>query len=227
MASVLPATPSTAGAASPVPPKAGAVIVNLLTYPGSPYPPDAKMVALTFDDGPSPIYTPQILRLLVRYHVPASFEIVGSEGAEHPELLHQEAADGMALVDHTWNHVNLTTLNAAGWVTQVDQTDTLLSAFLGHPVVCLRPPDGYIDPAVVPQLANRGLAALMWDIDPSDYLRPPASLIVQRVLSALHPGAIVILHDGGGDRSPTVSALPALITDIRKAGYTLIQACRG
>jgi peptidoglycan/xylan/chitin deacetylase (PgdA/CDA1 family) len=219
------AVTATTSVAPPKPLRSGTVIFNLRTYPGSPYPPGAKVVALSFDDGPSLLYTPEVLGILLRYHVPASFEIIGAEGADNPGLLHQEVADGMTLVNHTWNHQKLTTLTAPGWVAQVDRTDRLLSAVMGHAVICLRPPEGYTDPAVIPELARRGLAVLMWDVDPSDYLEPPASVIAQRVLSAVHPGAVVILHDGGGNRSNTVAALPAIITGIRRAGYSLVQVC--
>jgi len=219
---LLPTTPRTADWAVP-----GTVIYNLDTAPGSPYKPGQKAVALTFDDGPSPIYTPQVLQILVADHVPASFQIIGQSGAAYPDLLRQEAADGMSLVNHTWTHVALTTLPPSGWTGQVDQTNSLLQSITGHPVQCLRPPYGYTDSAVVAQLGQRGLAELYWDVDPSDYLRPGASVIAERVLSAIHPGAIVVMHDGGGDRSQTVSALPAIISGIRADGYQIVPVCGG
>jgi peptidoglycan/xylan/chitin deacetylase (PgdA/CDA1 family) len=205
----------------------GTVITNLITAAGSPYRAGQKVVALTFDDGPSPVYTPEILQVLTSSGVPASFQIVGSEGALQPGLLAQEVADGMSLANHTWDHVDLTALSPAGWIHEVDDTDTLLAQFTGHPVRCLRPPYGYTDPGVVSQLGQRGLAELFWDVDPSDYLRPGTAVIVQRVLGALHPGAIIGLHDGGGDRSQTVAALPAIIAGARAAGYTFVPVCNG
>src|SRR5664280_474762 len=127
----------------------GTVIYNLDSAPGSPYRPGQKVVALTFDDGPSPIYTPQVLQILVADHVPASFQIVGEYGAAHPEILRNEAANDMPLADHTWTHVDLTTLPASGWPGQVDQTDALLQGITGHPVRCLRPPYGTTDSTAV------------------------------------------------------------------------------
>jgi len=205
----------------------GTVITNLDTAVGSPYGPGDKVVALTFDDGPSPIYTAQLLHILVGDHVFASFEIIGENGARYPSLLRQEVAEGMVLVSHTWSHVDLTTLPASALPVQLDQTDRLLENFTGHPVRCLRPPGGLTDAAVLAALGQRGLAELYWDVDPSDYLKPPASVITQRVLSALHPGAIVILHDGGGDRSQTVAALPSIISGIRARGYQIVPVCEG
>ena len=206
---------------------AGTVISNLDTAPDSPYTAGEKVMALTFDDGPSPTYTPQVLQILVADHVPASFEIVGENGAAYPQILRQEVTDGMVLVNHTWTHVDLTTLAASGWPGQVDQTDALLQGVTGHPARCLRPPYGFTDAAVVTQLGQRGLAELSWDVDPSDYLLPGAAVIAQRVLGALHPGAIVILHDGGGDRSQTVGALPSIISGILAAGYRIVPVCGG
>jgi peptidoglycan/xylan/chitin deacetylase (PgdA/CDA1 family) len=208
-------------------PLPGSVIRNLGTAPGSPYHRGQKVVALTFDDGPSRVYTPQILRILIAAKAPASFEIVGLHGAAYPGILAAENAAGMALVNHTWTHVDLALLPARRWPAEVDRTSRLLHGITGHPVRCLRLPYGLGDPAVDTQLRARGLAELGWDLDPSDYLRPPAAVITRRVLAALHPGAIVIMHDGGGNRSQTVAALPAIIRSIRATGYQIVPACAG
>jgi len=205
----------------------GSVIRNLDTAPGSPYHRGEKVVALTFDDGPSPVYTPQIMRILTAARAPASFEIIGLDGAAYPGILRAENAAGMALVNHTWTHVDLALLPGWLWPGEVDRTTSLLRSITGHPVRCLRPPYGLSDAEVDVQLRARGLAELDWDVDPSDYLRPGAAVIARRVLAALHPGAIVILHDGGGNRSQTVAALPAIIRGIRAAGYQIVPACGG
>jgi peptidoglycan-N-acetylglucosamine deacetylase len=225
---------STAGPAGPLDtPRAvdwavpGTVISNLDVAPGTPYGPNEKVVALTFDDGPSPVYTPEILSVLTADHAPASFQIIGEEGAQYPGILRREAADGMELVNRTWTHVDLVTLPAPRWGSQVDNTDALLESVTGHPVRCLRPPHDEVDATVVAELGQRGLAELNWDIDPSDYLQPGASVIAERVLSALRPGAVVLLHDGGGDRSQTVAALPSIIAGIHAAGYRIVPVCGG
>jgi len=132
----------------------------------------------------------------------------------------------MVLVNHTWTHTDLAALPAGSWPTEVDRT-SLLRGVTSHPVRCLRPPYGLSDPQVQAQLRVRGLAELYWDIDPSGYLRPGAAVIARRVLAALHPGAIVIMHDGGGNRAQTVAALPAIIRGIRAAGYQIVPACAG
>jgi peptidoglycan/xylan/chitin deacetylase (PgdA/CDA1 family) len=183
------------------------------------------VAALTFDDGPSAAYTPRILRILAAARAPASFEIIGRQAAAYRGILRAENAAGMALVNHTWTHADLALLPARRWPAEVDRTSALLQGVTGHPVRCLRPPYGLGDRAVDVQLRARGLAELDWDVDPSDYLRPGAGLIARRVLAALHPGAIMIMHDGGGNRAQTVAALPAIIRGIRAAGYHIVPVC--
>jgi peptidoglycan-N-acetylglucosamine deacetylase len=124
-----------------------------------------------------------------------------------------------------WTHVDLALLPAWLWPAEIDRTSSLLRGITGHPVRCLRPPYGLSDRAVAARLRVRGLAELDWDVDSSDYLRPGAAVIARRVLAALHPGAIVILRDGGGNRSQTVAALPAITGGIRAAGYQIVPAC--
>jgi peptidoglycan/xylan/chitin deacetylase (PgdA/CDA1 family) len=206
-------------------PMGGIVVSNLSNVPNSPYSAGGNVVALSFDDGPSPTYTPQVLQTLEQYRAPATFEITGSLGAQYPWLLQQMVQAGFGLANHTWDHVDLTTLPAARWPAEVDGTDNLVQSVTHRPVDCLRPPYGYTSSSVLARLAQRGLAEFMWDIDPSDYLLPGASVIAQRVLSALHPGAVIILHDGGGNRSQTVAALPSIINGIRAAGYSIVEAC--
>jgi peptidoglycan/xylan/chitin deacetylase (PgdA/CDA1 family) len=159
--------------------------------------------------------------------VPATFQDVGYEVAARPDLVAAEVNAGMTVTNHTWDHTDLTKLPASGWSGEVDRTSALITQITGQPVKCLRPPPPYgaTDSGVLNQLAARGLGELLWDVDPSDYLRPSVAVIVSRVLSALHPGAIVGIHDGGGDRSQTVAALPAIITGARAAGYTFVAVC--
>lgn len=157
--------------------------------------------------------------------VPATFLITGSLGAANPGILREEVALGMVLGNHTWTHADLTTLPLSQWPFEVEQTTALLQSFTGRPVACLRPPYGRTNSAVLAQIAQRRMAQLLWDVDPGDWEMPGASVIAQRVLSSLRPGAIVILHDGGGDRSQTVAALPTIVNGIRAAGYQLVTVC--
>ncbi len=235
-----PGTPAAGSAASPPgrprlarlssPPRAGwavpgSVIRNLDTAPGSPYHRGEKVVALTFDDGPSPV-TPQILRVLAAARAPASFEIVGVHGAAYPGILRAQHAAGMALVNHTWTHADLAALPARLWPAEVDRTSGLLRGITGHPGRCLRPPYGLGDRTVDTRLRARpgrtrlgrrpvGLPAAGRGGD-----RPPGA-------GRPAPSAVVIMHDGGGNRAQTVAALPAIIRGIRAAGYQIVPVCAG
>src|SRR5260370_40503726 len=182
-------TPGTSAAGSPAlppsgprparpssPPRAdwtvpGSVIRNLDTAPGSPYHRGEKVATLTFDDRPSPVYTPQILRILAAAPAPASFEIIGRHGAAYPGILRAENAARMALANHTWTHADLALLPAWLWPAEVDRTSRLLRGVTGHPVRCLRLPYGLGDRAVDARLRARGLAELGWDVGPPDSLR--------------------------------------------------------
>ena len=194
--------------------------------PGSGVAPGDKVIALTFDDGPDPTYTPQVLQELGELQVSATFFMIGWEAAASPGLVRQIAASGEGIGNHTWNHVALTRLGERGFRAQVDRTNELLSSLTGRRIACVRPPEGYINQQVVRRLAARGLTAVLWSDDPRDWTRPGTSAVVARVLAEAAPGAIVELHDGGGDRSETVQALPMIVEGLRARGYGLAPICR-
>src|ERR1035441_9480984 len=122
------------------------------------------------------LHTPD-LQILTQYHVPATFQIIGYEGAARPDLLKLEVSDGMPLTNHTWDHADLATLSPAAFPGEVDATTNLTTSVTGQPVKCLRPPGGATNGSVLSQLSQRGLGELLWDVDPSDYLRPGAGVI--------------------------------------------------
>jgi len=211
---------------SPTPAAPATPASNLTEVPGSGVAPGAKVIGLTFDDGPDPTYTPQVLAVLQQFQVTATFFMIGWEVAARPDLVRQVAADGEGIGNHTWNHVDLTTLNPAAWPIQVDQTTALLDSLTGRHVTCLRPPGGHLNPQVDAMLGTRGLTPVVWDDDPRDWTRPGTAAIVRGVLAEARPGAIVEMHDGGGNRSETVQALPAIITGLRAQGYSFAPICR-
>jgi peptidoglycan/xylan/chitin deacetylase (PgdA/CDA1 family) len=206
----------------------GSIATKVHQTPRSGHNVSDRVVAITFDDGPSPTYTPRILRILSRRHAKASFLMTGSEASAHPMLVKRVARAGHGIGGHTWNHVDLRGLSATEFSREVDRTNALL-ARLPDPdrmIRCVRPPYGAYDSTVVARLGERHIRTTMWSIDPQDWRRPGTNSIVSNVLSNLSPGAIVLLHDGGGDRSQTVAALPAIIRGIRDRGYDLVTICR-
>ncbi|HZD66063.1 MAG TPA: polysaccharide deacetylase family protein [Acidimicrobiales bacterium] len=181
----------------------------------------SKVVALTFDDGPDPQNTPQILHILQKEHVPATFCIIGNQAAAFPQLVHEEAAAGMTLCDHTYTHDEyLDKGTHAHIVSEIDRAaQAITSASGGKKPQFYRPPGGFLSPEVI-QVANQaGLQALYWTVDTQDWRAPSTSAIVAKALTA-GPGDIILMHDGGGDRSHTIAALPQIIAGLRARGFT-------
>jgi len=184
-----------------------------------------RAVALTFDDGPSPTYTPRILAVLRRLRVRASFFVVGYLADAYPQLVTRERRQGMAVGNHTYNHPEVPPFDRLPKRLLKDEIALGVQSLarLGIRARLFRPPGGSSSPAVVHAAAALDERVVLWSVDPGDW-RPGATAraIVARVLSKLRPGSIVILHDGGGDRSATVAALPALVRRIRQRGLRLV-----
>ncbi|MGA2305055.1 MAG: polysaccharide deacetylase family protein [Acidimicrobiales bacterium] len=183
-----------------------------------------RVIALTFDDGPGP-FTPQILSVLEQYHVPATFFEIGEKVAEYPQYTQMVAAAGYPVEDHTWSHPDLSTLSAAQIDLQIQETQNEIRSLTGDTPACLRPPYNDWSSTVLDQIAGQGLTAMSYSIDPRDWSMPGVATIVSRVVDAAFSGAVVDMHDGGGDRSETVAALPQIITDLRSDGYSFVSIC--
>jgi peptidoglycan/xylan/chitin deacetylase (PgdA/CDA1 family) len=186
----------------------------------------ARVIALTFDDGPSP-YTPAVLSVLQQYHVPATFFEVGEEVPRYPQYARLLTAAGYPVENHTWSHPDLTKLSAAEVGAQIDQTQNEIQAVTGTTPVCMRPPYDAFNATVLNEVAARGMTTMSYSIDSRDWTRPGVSAIVHAVVGAAFPGAVVGMHDGGGDRSETVAALPQIITQLRAEGYSFVSICGG
>ena len=206
-------------------PAGGGVSHTVFDTPGQDAGLGTHVVALTFDDGPDPTWTPQVLEVLRRSATPATFFEIGRQVATYPELSRSVAASGHVVVNHTWSHANLTTVPSGSWDNEVDQTSRAIGFVTGQGSRCLRPPYGVVNPTVVGLAAQRGLATVTWSVDTADYTRPGADVIAARALGGLKDGAILLFHDGGGDRSQTVAALPRIIDGIRARGYRTVSVC--
>jgi peptidoglycan/xylan/chitin deacetylase (PgdA/CDA1 family) len=183
-----------------------------------------RVIALTFDDGPGP-FTPQILSVLEQYHVPATFFEIGEKVAEYPQYTQMVAAAEYPVEDHTWSHPDLSTLSAAQIDSQIQETQNEIRSLTGHTPACLRPAYDDWNSTVLDQIAGQGLTAMSYSIDPRDWSTPGVATIVSRVVDGAFSGAVVDMHDGGGDRSETVAALPQIITDLRSDGYSFVSIC--
>jgi len=222
------ATSPVVGLASPWAASSG-IAVPLLEYTalrhGQFVWPGPHQVALTFDDGPS-AYTAGILASLTQRAVPATFFVVGYEAATRPDLLRAELKAGMSVEDHTWDHATLTRLSPAGVDGELQRTADAIQAATGQRPTCFRPPGGATNPTVTDEAAKLGLSQVLWNVDPSDYKQPGSDTIAARVLAAANgSGLIVGIHDGGGDRTQTLTALPAIIDGLRSRGYAFVRLC--
>lgn len=182
--------------------------------------PATKGVALTFDDGPSPDWTATDLDTLEQTHTPATFFVVGASARAYPDLIRREARDGVIAM-HTWDHPYMTKLSPDARAWELAHTAQAIHADLG-PNYCLpywRPPFGDLNADVVAQMRAMGLTTVTWDVDPQDWSSPGVQIIADRVLSHVHPGAIILLHDGYFHRGETAHALPLIIQGLHDRGY--------
>jgi cellulose synthase/poly-beta-1,6-N-acetylglucosamine synthase-like glycosyltransferase/peptidoglycan/xylan/chitin deacetylase (PgdA/CDA1 family)/spore germination protein YaaH len=196
-------------------------------------------IALSFDDGPDPRYTPQILDILKAKHAPATFFVIGEEANNSLDLLRREYDEGHEIGNHTYTHPAFTaTLPAAQIELQLNLTERLLASTLGIKTLLFRPPYGIDhqpetadEVEMLPVPLSMGYMLIGAQIDPHDWgeaggIAPPtAQAIVDRVLQQARSGVgnIVLMHDGGGDRSHTIAALPMVIDQLRAAGYELVS----
>ncbi|WP_454851622.1 polysaccharide deacetylase family protein [Promicromonospora soli] len=176
-----------------------------------------KVLYLTFDDGPGD-ETVEILDLLREHDAKAVFFALGQNLARHTDLGRRIVAEGHVLANHTWSHEDLTTLDASSRDQTIGDTAELLSR-LGSDSQCVRPPYGATDDAVADELTARGMPQVLWNIDTADWTRPGADAIAESLLEA-ESGDVVLLHDGGSDRTQTVEALRAALPRLATAGFT-------
>ena len=171
-------------------------------------------------------YTPAIIRILLRMHAPATFFVVGQELNDFSDALRSEIKHGFVIGDHTQNHAWLIRLNANGQASQIDAVPRELRRYGAPAPHLFRPPYGAFNGVTMRTLRRAGMFMVLWSIDPSDWRRPGTGAIVSNVLHNSRPGAVVIMHDGGGDRSQTVAALPAIINGLRRRHYGLVTVPR-
>ena len=176
-----------------------------------------KVFALTFDDGPWPVYTRQILRILKENDAKATFYMVGQVVAEYPELAREVVRDGHALGNHSWNHPS----RPRDPVRQVQRTNAAIKRATGFSPTTFRPPYGIVA-SMAREAMRQGQPVLIWTSDSNDWKRPGASRIASNVLRDAGEGGVALMHDGGGNREQTVMALPTIIAELKSRGYKLV-----
>ena len=189
---------------------------------------DRRQVALTFDDGPNPPYTQQVLDVLRAHNARATFFVEGEAAATHPDLVRRESALGMAVGSHSYAHSeDLVLRGSDSFKTDLKRAEAVLEGILGYRPRLYRAPYGHTSDAMLRALHDAGYVSIGWDIDSEDWNDVPSDRIVENVLSQAHPGGIVLLHDGGigggnPDRTATVEALPRIAEGLQQQGYDLV-----
>jgi len=182
-----------------------------------------KVIALTFDDGPGPKNTAQILEILKKNDIKATFFMVGEMVKYFPQIAKQVAADGHVIGNHTWHHWYFQ-MNGATAASEIDRTADIIYKTTGQKTTLFRPPGGFLNNGLAQYAKNQKYAVMMWSEESGDAERrsPQVSMLVKNVLKQAKPGAIVLLHDGGGNRSKSVKALPEMIASLKAQGYRFV-----
>ena len=199
-----------------------------MTHPEPPYPLDRplyyihdapKAIALTIDDGPDPVYTPQVLRVLRQYRVTATFSMIGLNVAAYPNLARAVAEEGHHIANHTWTHSDLVRMPVHRVHTELTRASQAIHSATGvHPQL-FRAPYGAWSATVIRQCERMRMVPLDWSVDPRDWARPGVRSIVRNIMHNTQPGSIILEHDGGGNRSETVEALRIVLPRLLHQGY--------
>ena len=182
----------------------------------------SRVAALTFDDGPHPVHTPALLEVLAEEEVYATFFLTGLEVARHPNTARQIAEAGHQIANHSFGHYDYRSLSYADKYLDLQRSQDIIEASTGIRPTWVRPPYGLIDANTFSLYGSHDLMIAHWTLDPIDWRRPGAGTIANRVIDQIHPGAVILLHDGGGDREQTVQATRTIIEDLREEGYRFL-----
>lgn len=198
--------------------------------PARPQPPDTGAeetagVMVTFDDGPHPDYTPEILDTLRDHEVTAVFCVVGEQAEKYPLIIQRIVNEGHVLCNHTYDHDgSLDSRSAAEIEQNLSRTrDAIDEAVPGVAVPYFRQPFMHVTERVAAVSEPMGYEPLNWTIDTRDWSKPGADAIVSAVTDRLQPGSVILMHDGGGDRTGTVEALPLILTAIKDADLSIVH----
>jgi peptidoglycan/xylan/chitin deacetylase (PgdA/CDA1 family) len=181
--------------------------------------PSRREIALTFDDGPHPIFTQQLLAILQQEKVTATFFMIGENVDAHPELVQQAAAQGIEIANHTYHHLRLPTIPVPSIATELREGDLAILRAIGYSTRLYRPPGGEYDLDVINTTREREYVMVLWTDDPADYVDPGLNVIESRVIRDISDGGIILLHDGA---KQTVEILPDLIRRLKARGYRFV-----
>ena len=176
-----------------------------------------KVIAVTFDDGPDSEFTGAILDILKEKQVKATFFVIGKNASQNPTLLRRIVKEGHEIENHGYSHGHGLRLT-----DELKQTDQSVFAVTGEHTHFYRPPGGYVTKSEIERIKDQGYIVTLWSVDSRDWRRPGVDQIVRNVVQKAFPGAIVLLHDGGGFRRQTVEALEQMIDQLNAQGYRFV-----
>ncbi|HKH22480.1 MAG TPA: polysaccharide deacetylase family protein, partial [Solirubrobacterales bacterium] len=174
-----------------------------------------KRIAIGFDDGPS-VYTLKMLRVLRRFDARATFFEIGQETPGRAPIMRRVLAEGSEIGNHSLHHESNPSSES------LHKTNHLIRRATGFRPCDFRPPDGHVNPGLIDRAHTERLVTVNWEVDPRDWADPGVAAIASGVIHHAHNGSIVVMHDGGGDRSQTVAALPAILSHFRHRGYRFV-----
>jgi len=177
-------------------------------------------IALTFDDGPHPAYTPKLIAILQKEQVPATFFVIGHMVETYPNLLKQISAAGFEVGNHTYSHVTMTKITDEQADTEYKADNQVIHDIIGKSPRYCRPPGGDLDLNVLEAAYGEGLKTVLWTDDPGDYLNPGDKVLLETETAKISPGGIVLLHDGSQD---TVDTLADFIDSCKRRGFHFVS----
>ncbi|MFW5867355.1 MAG: polysaccharide deacetylase family protein [Armatimonadota bacterium] len=179
-------------------------------------------IALTFDDGPSAKYTPELLDLFAEHGGHCTFFTLGALVGGHKQILRRAEAEGHEIAIHSWWHADYTGLSTAGVQADIARCRSALDGVTERPVRWVRPPYGAMNARVRGAINDAGYRIAMWSMDPEDWRNPGSDAIARHILSRARDGAVVVLHDGGGTRAGPVAAMPRVVPELHQRGFELV-----
>ncbi|WP_079915109.1 polysaccharide deacetylase family protein [Paenibacillus sp. 32352] len=185
---------------------------------------DQKLIALTFDDGPNPVYTPQILDILKQHEAKATFFVLGKRVQMYPAIAIREVNEGHEIANHTFDHHYLKNVSSEKLIEEIRQTQEVIFDITEQMPHVFRPPGGFYNEALLKLTKEDKLTVVMWSWyqDTKDWKKPGVDKIVNTVLSNVHNGDIILFHDLQGDCSQTVEALKRILPELKKQGYQFV-----
>jgi len=187
-------------------------------------PTNEKVICLTFDDGPDPKYTPEVLKLLEKYQAKGTFFVTGKKVEQHPEIVLQQTIAGHEIANHSYSHKYISKMSSEELEEEILKTENIIKQVTGQVPKLYRPPGGFYNEKVVNTAKGNGYTVVLWSWrhDTKDWANPGVDKIIKKVVTNAQNGDIVLFHDHGGNRKQTINALQEILPQLQKRGYRFI-----